>query len=298
MSMNRRAFLGALPLTLAAKPFAHPIGLNLYKVRASLAKAPAETYRQLSAAGIETLEVRPLNLAQHAGMISDAGLKPVHIFIESATITGAWDEWRGFMSAMAERYKMPAPAADTPRPRLEEMIEMANRHGVKRIGTSMLLPGERATAIDAINKAAGQCASAGLELYYHNHVFEFSGRRGARYFDRLRRELDPRVRLELDTFWAALSGDDPAAILHEWKGRVRSVHLKDMAADAPRGAAEVDVPPGAFRELGKGTLDFQKILNAAAKSGVEHYFIELDFPPGDPIESVRRCAAYLKGLSL
>ena len=162
----------------------------------------------------------------------------------------------------------------------------------------MLLPGERATAIDAINKAAGQCASAGLELYYHNHVFEFSGRRGARYFDRLRRELDPRVRLELDTFWAALSGDDPAAILHEWKGRVRSVHLKDMAADAPRGAAEVDVPPGAFRELGKGTLDFQKILNAAAKSGVEHYFIELDFPPGDPIENVRRCAAYLKGLSL
>ncbi len=58
------------------------------------------------------------------------------------------------------------------------------------------------------------------------------------------------------------------------------------------------MPPGAFRELGEDTLDFRGILNAAAKAGVEHYFVELDFSRGDPMDSVRRCVEYLKGLAL
>ena len=64
-------------------------------------------------------------------MIKDAGLKPVHIFIETAAITGAWDEWRGIMTLMAERMKMPVPASF--------------QHGLQRIGTSMLLPGDAPT---------------------------------------------------------------------------------------------------------------------------------------------------------
>ena len=296
--MKRRTLLIAAPLALAAKSFTHPVGLNLYTVRTPLAKDPAGTYKALGAMGIKTLEVRPTNLMQHAAMISDAGLKPVHMFIESAAITGAWDEWHGFMAGMAAKYKMPAPPANGPRPSLGEMIDLGKKHGMQRIGTSMLLPGERAAGIAAINKAAEQCAQAGLELYYHNHAFEFVGAPGARFFDRLKKELDPRVRLELDIFWAALSGEQPAAILRQWKGRVRSIHLKDMAADAPRGAAETDVPPTAFRELGKGTLDLPAVLKAAAKAGVEHYLIELDFSPGDPVGSVKNCLAYLKGVRI
>lgn len=294
--MKRRSLLTAAPAALAAKAFTQPVGLNLYTVRAPLAKDPAGTYKALGAMGIKTLEVRPVNLLQHATMIGDAGLKPVHMFIESAAITGAWGEWRGFMTAMAAKFKMPAPAADAPRPSLGEMIELAKKHGIQRIGTSMLLPGERAGAIAAINKAAEQCAGAGLELYYHNHAFEFAGEKGARFFDRLRKELDPRVRLELDIFWAALSGEQPAAVVRQWKGRVRSIHLKDMAADAPRGVTETEMPPTAFRELGKGVLDLPAVLKAAASAGVEHYLIELDFSPGDPLESVKNCLAYLRGV--
>ena len=295
--MNRRNFLlGLAPIAVQAKPFRYPIGLNLYTVRAPLAKAPAETYRQLAAAGVQILEVRPANLVQHGEMIAAAGLKPVHMFIESAAITGAWEEWRVFMTAMAARFNAPAPSADAPKPQLAEMIALAKRHGIQRIGTSMLLPGERAKGIEAINKAAVDCQRAGLELYYHNHVYEFAGRRGTRFMDRLRKELDPRVRLELDTFWVAMGGEDPAAVLGQWKGRVRSVHLKDIAPDAVMAASEVETPPTAFRELGQGRLNFASILKAAEKAGVEHYFLELDYPPGDPMESVRRCVGYLKSL--
>lgn len=296
MTIHRRDILFAIPAAVTAKPLRHPVGLNLYTVRGPLASKPAETYQALGKIGIRTLEVRPVQLLQHASMIRDAGMKPVHMFIETAAITGAWDEWRGFMTAMAAKMKMPAPSS-FPKTTLAEMIELAKKHGIQRIGTSMLLPGERTDAtIGLLNKAAEQCATAGLELYYHNHAFEFEGARGERFLDRLHKRLDPRVRLELDIFWATIGGERAENLLKQWKGRVRSIHLKDVAPDAPMGAKETDVPPSAFRELGKGRLDLRAILKQAERAGVEHYLIELDYSPGDPVESVRNCYRYLQDL--
>lgn len=296
--MTRRSLLATLPAAALAKPFTHPIGLNLYTVRASLAKSPADTYSTLGKIGIQEIQVRPDQLLQHSAMMKDAGLKPVHMMIESGAVTGAWEEWAAFSKAMATRMKLPASSAAPPRPRLEDRIELAVKHGLKRIGTSILLPGERPKAIEAINKASGLCQSAGIELYYHNHAYEFDGQPGARYIDRLHRELDPKVRLELDIFWASITGNSPVELLSKWKGRVKSIHLKDMSPDAARPAQETDVPPTAFRELGKGTLKLPAILKAAARAGVEHYLIELDYSPADPIDSVRNCYQYLKQISI
>lgn len=296
--MDRRCFLGGIAATAVAKPFSHPIGLNLFTVRGPLARAPAATYQGLAQADITKLEVRPTHLLQHAAMMRDAGLKPVHMFIESAIVTGAWDAWREYSAAMATKYQMPAPPANAPRPRLEEMIELALKHGVKRIGTSMLLVQEREAAIEKYGRAADICAKAGVELYYHNHAYEFAGAKGQRYIDRLHRELDRRVRLELDVFWASITGNAPEEILKQWKGRVKSVHLKDLAPGATAPAVETDVKPEMFREIGAGRLDFKKILKEAERAGVEHYLIELDFSPGDPMDSVRKCVAALKGISV
>lgn len=296
--MKRRDLLLTAPALLAAKPFALPIGINLFTVRGPLATKPAETYKALASIGLKTLEVRPVHLMQHSSMISDAGLKPVHMFIESATVTGAWAEWKTYSAGMAARFKMPVPPANAPQARLEDMIDLAKKHGLQRIGTSMLLPGERSGAIASINRASEKCAAAGLELYYHNHAYEFDGKPGERYLDLLRKELDPRVRLELDVFWAAIKGNDAADVLKAWKGRVKSVHLKDIAPDAKPAASETEVPPSAFREIGKGRLDFKSILKAAKKAGVEHYLIELDHSPGDPLVSVKNCFDYLRRVEL
>lgn len=57
----------------------------------------------------------------------------------------------------------------------------------------------------------------------------FEGARGERFPDKLHKQLDPGVRLELDIFWATIGGDDAAAVLKQWTGRVRSAHLKDVA---------------------------------------------------------------------
>ena len=100
----------------------------------------------------------------------------------------------------------------------------------------------------------------------------------------------------MDVFWVAIGGADPVALLREWKGRVGSVHLKDVAANAPRNVAELEMPPSAFAEVGAGTLDWKSILNEARKVGVRHYFIEQDSTPGPPLESVGKSVAFLRGL--
>jgi sugar phosphate isomerase/epimerase len=283
--MLRREFV----LALAAARLSRPLGLNLYTVRGPLAARPEETYRALAAAGIVELEVRAANLRQHAGFIRAAGLQPKHLFIDSAVITGAWEEWGGLMARM----KQPVPAE---KPTLAELIALAKEHGVRRVGVSYLLPGERANSIAALNQAAEACRKAGLGFYYHNHAFEFEGEPGARFIDRLHKELHPEAKLEIDVFWAAIGGEDPAKLIAKWSGRVGSLHLKDVAANAPRQKGELGMPPTAFKEVGHGTLDFKAILAVAEKARVDHYFIEQDQTPGDPIDSVRASVAYLRSL--
>lgn len=291
--MLRRHFLASM----AAARFTHTLGLSLYTVRGPMGANPEQTYKALAAAGIVDLEVRPANLTDHAGFIAANGLKPRHMFIDSAILTGAWDEWGKMMAQMAARMKQPAPKAPAEKPTIGEMLALAKKHKVHRIGVSYLLPGERGNSIEKLNSAAEACRAAGVGFYYHNHAFEFEGEPGQRFIDRLHKELHPHARLELDVFWAAIGGEDPAAMLRKWKGRVGSLHLKDVAATAPRKVAEFSMPPTAFKEVGLGTLNWKEILSAAREAKVDHYFIEQDSTPGDPLESIRASVKYLREMS-
>jgi sugar phosphate isomerase/epimerase len=300
MLMSRRGLLGsaAAARALCAKPFAKTLGLSAFTVRGPLASQPAETYKRLAAIGIRELEIRPDQLRAHGAMIADAGMKPVHMFVDAPIVTGAWEEWREFTGRIAARMKMKAPPADAPRPALGEIIELAKRGGVKRLGVSMLLEKEREGAIEKLNRAGEECAKAGLEFYYHNHAYEFRGTPGTRYIDLLEKQLDRKVRLEMDVFWVTVGGEDPVGMLAKWNGRVCSLHLKDAAADAPRGISELEMPPGAFREVGAGSVNWKQLLRAAEKAGVEHYLIEQDATPGDPLDSIAKSYKYLRGLEL
>ena len=169
---------------------------------------------------------------------------------------------------------------------------------MERLGISYLLPGERQNAIGHINRATEELARLGLGFYYHNHAWEFDGGKGERFMDRLHKEADPRAKLELDLFWATIGGDDTVRLLETWKGRVASLHMKDVARDAPRRKTEMSIPRTAFKEMGAGILDWPRLLSAASAAGAGHYLIEQDYSEGDPIESVRRSVAFLKQVEI
>lgn len=293
--IDRRRFLtfAAAAPWLRAAPFNKPLGINLYTVRDSLAKEPEKTYRALAALGVRRIEVRPNHLQEHAAFIRAAGLQPVHMFIESAIVTGEWDAALEMQRAMAKRMNQPEPPAGAPRPTLAQMAALAKQFGVRRLGVSYLLPVERSTAIARMNGAVEQLDLLGLGFYYHNHAWEFDGAPGATFMDRLRREAHGRLRLELDLFWATIGGEDVVEMLGQWKGRVASLHVKDVAPGAPRQKSESNVPRTAFMEAGAGILDWPRVLKAAADAGVEEYLIEQDFTPGDPLESVRKSVEFL-----
>ena len=297
--ISRRLFLTLLATPcLRAASFSKPIGINLYTVRNSLTKDPAATYGALAAMGIREIEVRPNYLYDHGDLIRQAGLQPVHMFIDSATVTGDWEASLTMQRAMAKRMNLPEPKANAPRPSLAEMAALAKEFGIRRLGISYLLPSERPGGIAAMNRAVEELAGMGVGFYYHNHAWEFEGEPGKRFLDLLEQEARPDLRLELDLFWATIGGGDVVDLLGRWKGRVSSLHLKDVARDAPRQKTEGNMPATAFKEVGAGILDWPRVLRAAAQAGVENYLIEQDQTPGDSLVSVRQSVDFLKRVNL
>ncbi len=280
----RRSFLTLAAASLArGATFDKPIGINLYTVRDVLPQQPGKTYQALADLGITRLEVRENHLRDHAELIRQAGLQPVHMFIDSAVVTGDWSQAR---------------KRDSPRPTLAGLAALAKQFGIRRLGLSYLMPAERPTAIAHINRAVETLDSLGLGFYYHNHAWEFEGATGATFMDRLYRDGHPKLRLELDLFWATVGGEDVVRMLRHWNGRVASLHVKDVASDAPRQKSEANIPRTAFKEVGAGILDWPRVLKAAADAGVEEYLIEQDFTPGDPLNSVRQSVAFLRKTSV
>ena len=138
----------------------------------------------------------------------------------------------------------------------------------------------------------------GLKICYHNHAFEFGPMESSAPFQVLIGGTDKNlVGLELDLFWVSVAGHDPAEMLRTHAGRVRLVHLKDKAGSIPLLYKESVLMNTAFKEVGRGVLQIRrKILRAAESAGVEHYFVEQDQTPADPLQSLRESAAYLRNL--
>lgn len=131
---------------------------------------------------------------------------------------------------------------------------------------------------DEFNAVAAQYAGSGLTLGYHNHSHELATFDGRTALARLVDRLDPSVFLEIDTYWIAHGGGDPAAWIASLPGRVPCVHLKDMGMVYPREHQ--------MREVGEGNLNWPAIVAACASAGTEWHIVEQDTCYRDPFESL------------
>jgi sugar phosphate isomerase/epimerase len=288
---TRRGFLGSAAgagalLAAGRRKFSKPLGAQLYTVREVMPKQPRETLQAIAAMGFQELEVGRADLSRHAALFQEFKLKPVSSHFETALVTGDWKEWG--QNRPPQEYTWTSA------------LEEAKKSGLGYVTVPYIRPKERGgldyyrSFADKMNAAGEKARAAGLKLCYHNHAFEFATIDGARPFDLLMERFDKsNVGIEMDVFWISVAGEDPAAMLRKYKNRIPLVHLKDKLRGAPVRFAE-DVPFETFREVGNGSLDFPGILAAAAESGVEHYFVEQDRCPGDPLASMRMSAEYLK----
>ena len=127
---------------------------------------------------------------------------------------------------------------------------------------------------------------AGFAFAYHNHAFEFPLENGKPGLDVLYETADPALlQAQIDTYWVAYGGGDPAAYIRKLSGRVPLVHFKD--GETGRGEPY-------FLEAGQGELDWDDILAACKTSTVDFGAIELDFCPRDSMESARMCVDFFR----
>lgn len=279
--MNRRTFL---PLVMS--PFAtslwgrtlSTIGVQLYTVRGVLPKQPLETLKAIHDLGYREVEATYGDLDKIAPLITQAGLLPVSLHLDFALFGEGKeaDLAKGLKSAKTYgfRYVVCPYVPPAQRSGLDGMRKLAQR----------------------LNEAGAQAQSNGLRLCYHNHAFEFEPLEGTTPFKVLLAETKPQnLALEMDVFWVSVAGQQPVDLLKAYKGRVPLVHLKDKASNVPVQYKE-GLAKESFKEVGHGSLDFPAILKAATAAGVQHYFVEQDQTPGDPLASLRESYTFLHPL--
>lgn len=172
---------------------------------------------------------------------------------------------------------------------LDDVFASAKSIGIARV-IDPHVPAERwasAASVheiaDQLNAAAEVAARHGVTIGYHNHAHELEsiidGRTSLELFVD---SLGDAIKLEVDTYWAAVGGQDPVQLLKRLGDRVVAIHVKDGA-----GTPE----PKDQTAVGSGTLPIREIIEAAPVTALR--VIELDDSRDDRFQAVADSYAYL-----
>jgi|SRR5579875_80944 sugar phosphate isomerase/epimerase len=246
------------------------VALQMWTVRDRAKADLGATLRELKAIGISTVE------AVHG--MGGLGAKEVRVQLEKAGI-----------SLCAAHARLPESGRHEDVERLcSEIAEL----GAPAVVVSSLREEHFASdqavgrAADKMNAAVTAAERLGLEFGYHNHWWEFGTTVGGRpAYEVFVERLDPRIVLEVDTYWAQVGGVDAADLVGSLGERVRYLHVKDGPVD--RGSPQCAV--------GQGRMDVPAVLEA--NPAVRWFIIELDDFDGDIYDAVRDSLAYLAPLA-
>lgn len=279
-TLSRRTFLAAsaAAMALEAKQL-KTFGAQLYSLRTIIDKDPLAVLQGLEAAGYTEAEVIRANMDKIWSALKQTKLKPVSLHIDTQMFTKDIDK-------------------------LNPALDDAKQRGFSYVVCPYIAPQDRGGVdvikklADTLNSAGKRCKAAGIQLCYHNHAFEFEPvKEGGNLLDVLMKNTDPKlVGLELDIMWAKVGGVEPVKVFEQYKGRIPLVHMKNVKAGIGPQYNE-KVPREAFEEVGKGVIEIAPVLRAAQKAGAKHFFVEQDQTPGNPLDSLRGSAAYLKSLN-
>jgi sugar phosphate isomerase/epimerase len=181
----------------------------------------------------------------------------------------------------------PRPGADMSRfPKMlnlrddaQQAVDNAAEAGVKYLvcaNTPIETKDEVSASVASMYKAAELAKKAGLVFCYHNHDAEFKVVDGQKAFDVFTSQIPADLlKFELDLGWAAKAGVDPVELFKQHPGRFPLCHIKDLDSEFKN-----------ILPVGEGVVNYKRIFAAAKSGGLEHFFVEHDFPK-DAFESLR-----------
>ena len=143
------------------------------------------------------------------------------------------------------------------------------------------------------NQIGSKVKAYGMQFGYHNHTTEFRKLGKVVPYDELIRLTDPElVTFEMDCGWVAVAGYSPVEYLTKYPTRISMLHVKDF--DQKKDKEHLQ-----STELGRGTIDYRPIFEAAKKAGhITHYFVEQEEFDMPPLEAIKIDAEYMRNLKL
>ncbi len=303
--MNRRTFLG----TSAATLLASEVSLALPRVSGFVLTNPeSKEAHKIKAVGVQLYTVRDAMKSDFEGTLA----KVAQIGYKEVEFAGYFDHSPKDISALLKKDGLTAPSChvpyDTVQNKWEQQIEAAHVIGHKFIVCPWIEPNQRQEpdgykrAADLFQKAGEVSKKAGVQFAYHNHTFEFQPSEalgGKLPYDILLATDPSYVKMELDLCWISVAGKDPIEYFNKYPGRFPLVHVKDMkvlpkGAEGPTASPDKEMPN--MTDVGGGVIDWKHIFSHAQNAGIQHYFVEHDFP-ADAFASITKSYAYLNTLT-
>ena len=282
--MDRRAFLTSIGLAAAASQLGcastaqgtagsrrlRRVGIQLYTLRDDARKDLERTLGDIAAAGYKDVEM--LGGMNNFGMppekvraiLDRNGLRAPSTHVGGAAFDNL-DRSLADAAILGHQYLILASLPGGPNPTLDDYRRWADR----------------------LNESARRSQSQGVYVGFHNHAADFKLIDGTVPYDVLMERTDPLVRHQLDTGNLAMAGVDPLDYMKRFGPRYWSFHIKDVA----RLSATSDT------ELGKGVIDFRRLLAMIDNIDNKHLFVEQETYPGTPLESAQRDYAYISALA-
>ncbi|MBT8314484.1 MAG: sugar phosphate isomerase/epimerase [Maribacter sp.] len=247
-------------------------GLALYTVRNAMGedakatlKAVADAgYKNIEAAGYADGKFYNMSPQDFKAYLQELNLNPISTHQGSVTLENADAMMADVKAAGFEYFVVPVPP-----------MGLFKYDSVKK---AMGMTGGAANLAEILDTLGKKANAAGLKLLYHNHDFEFTkDADGVVTIDYLLENCNPEyVNFQMDLFWVTKAGADPLAYFEKYPGRFKIWHVKDMDQE------------GKFAPVGKGTIDFARILAQKEKSGMRYYMVEQDRTfTMEPLEAIK-----------
>ncbi len=312
--INRRHFLKVSAATatgIAVSPFAFSevskktskVGIQLFSIPTMMSRDFEGTMKKL--AGIGYKEIEFFGPYEFSAPETIEGWKPL---ADQLGITQ--NAFYGHKPAEIKRI-LSDLGLTTPSVHLDLFTFRRNLHPamdqLEKLGTkyaaipAIANPDDRADfgkLAEEFNSFGKEMAKHGITFVYHNHGYEHAQKDGKVLMNVLLNETDPKtVKFELDIFWMSAAGASPLEYLKKYPGRFKLLHLKD-ASEPVRFSGDGNTPDQWFSIFGKmadpgtGVFDIPAIIDAASKSGAEHFYLERDLAP-EPEQTLTRSFSYL-----
>lgn len=195
---------------------------------------------------------------------------------------------------MLKEYNLSAPsmhvALSTLRSNMDQIAESAAKLGAKYLIIAAVfedrdtLDGYKRLA-EEFNGFGEKLSSHGMKFAFHNHGYEHIEMDGEIPMDYLIQNTNSDyVQFELDVFWMKAAGANPIDYLEKYPDRYKLLHLKDCMEEF-RFKGDGSTPDQwmegfpKMTDPGEGVYEIAKIMEVAAKIGVEHYYLERDMAP-------------------